>query len=310
VVAALIAGLSTSTWLLIRERLARQRAVAAEQQMIGLLEEARIRQKLTQATVFLSRDKTEEADNLIGGIRVPEANLEYAAVFRTLGDWHATRTHWREAADRFAVLLQINQPDDWDTATLDYLRYGPVLLEAADLPEYERFRHLAITHYANTANALPAERVIKISLLIPADNSSLQSLQPLAKLASASLGGTNKVEVSLAAWRAFSLALLEYREGNYSAAVAWCERALEYQNSNPSRNANITLVLAMAHAQLSRKDQARAELEQARELIESRFKKGLQVGGGAEGFWFDWVFARVLLREATTLIEKTAAAAG
>lgn len=304
VIAALIIGLGASTWLFLRERQARQRAVAAEQQKIRLLQEAENRQKLTQATVLLSRDKTEEADRLIGGIPIPEANLEYAAVFRTLGDWHAVHTDWKQAADRFAVLLQINQPDDWDTATLDYLRYGPVLIELGDMAGYERFRRSAIAHYASTTNPLPAERVVKIGLLTPADSQLVHSLQPLAEVAAKSLEQDGQgVEVSLAAWRSFSLALMEYRRKDYAKALEWCERSTRYQKSNPSRNANIGLVAAMSHYCLGQNDRAHAELKLSEQAIEGQFKKGLPVGNGSDGFWFDWVFGRILLREASSLIE-------
>jgi eukaryotic-like serine/threonine-protein kinase len=303
VIAALIIGLGASTWLFFGERQARQRAVAAEQQQTRLLREAENRQKLTQATLLLSRDKIEEADRLIGGIPVPEANLEYAAVFRTLGDWHGSHGRWKLAADRFAVLLQINQPDDWDTATLDYLRYGPVLIALDDMAGYERFRRSAIAHYAGTTNPLPAERVVKISLLTPADNQLIRSLRPLAEIAAKSLDGTVPVDPSLAAWRSFSLALMDYRRGSFAEAVVWCERSLNFQNSNAPRGANVRLVLAMSHYRLGQVKQARAEFTEARQQVDSQFDRGLQVGNGADGFWFDWLFAQVLLREASSLIE-------
>ncbi len=34
-----------------------------------------------------------------------------------------------------------------------------------------------------------------------------------------------------------------------------------------------------------------------------QFASGLKKGGGVDGFWFDWIFARILLREAEALIE-------
>jgi serine/threonine protein kinase len=308
---ALFIGLGVSTWSFLEERKARQRAVAAEQQQIRLRkeadrlrEQAENRQKLTQATVSLSRDKIEEADRLVAGIPVPEPNLEYAALFRTLGDWHSVHGRWKQAADRFAVLVQVNQPDDWDITTLDYLRYGPLLLELGDLQEYERFRELAVAHYAKTTNPLPAERVVKISLLTPADGKLLAELQPLEEIASKSLSAGD-VDVSLAAWRSFSLALMEYRRGNYAGAEARCERAMACSDANASRDANLKLVLAMTHIHVGKDDLARSELAQAREKIESRFNQGLEIGAGAEGFWFDWVFARVLLHEAVALIGES-----
>ena len=115
----LLAGLGISTWLLLKEREARRRAVSAERQQIRLREDAdrlrqaaEYRQKLTQANVALSRDEIEEADRWVAGVSAPEPNLEYAALFRTLGDWHAVNERWKAASDRFIVLVQVNQPAD------------------------------------------------------------------------------------------------------------------------------------------------------------------------------------------------------
>jgi hypothetical protein len=48
--------------------------------------------------------------------------------------------------------------------------------------------------------------------------------------------------------------------------------------------------------------QARAELAQARPKVEEQFDK---MPIGAAGYWFDWVFAGILLREATALASES-----
>jgi serine/threonine protein kinase len=305
----LLAGLGVSTWLFLREREARHRAVEAEQQQKHLRQDAERlrqtaerRQKLTEATVLLSRDQIDAADRLVAGISAPEPNLEYAALFRSLGDWHSVHGRWKPAADRFRVLLQVNQPEDWDITTLDYLRCGPALLEMGETQAYEQFRLKAVMHYAGTTNPLPAERVVKISLLAPADTNLLLSLQPLAELAAGTLAGAEKVERSLAAWRSFSVAMFEFRRGDFAEAEAWCEKSVGFQNGNPARAANVQLLLAMIHFKNGEVDLARSQLIQTRETIEAHFGKGLDVGGGSDGFWFDWVFSRILMREAIELI--------
>jgi serine/threonine protein kinase len=307
---ALLAGLGTSMWLFHKERLARQRAVEAEQQQIRLREEAdrlrleaEQRQKLTEANSLLSWDKLQEADNLIEGVPVSRANLEYATVFRTLGDWQATQGHWKAAADRLGMLVTINQPDDWDTATLDYLRYGPILVELRNWNTYNEFRNMAYTRYAGTTNPVAAERVVKISLLTPASRPFLESLRPLATIAAKSLDGSHKVEVSFAAWRAYSLALMEYRADDYAQALSWCRASTNYQNSNLPRSANVHLIMALCNYRQEHFEQAQEELDKGRDIIERRKENEIQVGNGAEGFWFDWLFARIMLREASGMIE-------
>ena len=311
--AALVLGLSTSTLLLLKEREARRRAVEAEQKQIHLRQEAdRLRQeaearaKLSQAITFLSWGQNDKADALVEETSTLKQKLEYPTLFRALGDWHGSHGRWRQAAERFTVLMQVVQPDDWDTTTLDYLRYGPVLVEAGDVAGFERFRQMAVAHYAGTTNPIAGERVLKISLLQPANAQLLELLQPLGKLAVASLegDGAKNAGMSLASWRAFSIALWELRSGHYEKALSWCQRSVEFQNSNPSRAVNIRLVAAMARLALGQRGEARAELAECQTLIEARFKSGLQVGDGSQGFWFDWVFARILSDEAAKQTQK------
>jgi serine/threonine protein kinase len=311
VAAALLIGLSVSTWLFFEERAARRDAVAAEQQQIRLRQEsdrlrqqAEFRQKLTAATFDRSRDRIEEADLLVAGIPAPEPNLEYADLYRTLGDWHAVNDRWSKAMDRFTVLVQVNQPDDWDVTTLDYLRYGPLFLETGDAAGYEKFRQSAVAHFSGTTNPVAAERVLKVSSLAPPGADLLAALAPLAMIASNSLADPpqERWQKSLASWRAFSLALMEYRRGNYAAVDEWREKAASFQaNDNGyAREVTFHLVQIMAHYKGGNAAQPRSELAGVQQQIESHFKK-LPVDGD-DGYWFDWVFARILLREATALM--------
>ncbi len=320
VVVALIIGLGTSTWLFFKEKAARQRAVAAEQQQARLRQEAEqaegreaelrrqaeTREKITQATVLVGQNKFDEADALISGVSLTRPTVEGAAVVRSLGEWHALQNQWQPAADRFTLLLQIDQLDGWDISTLDYLECGPVLIELGDTNGYERFRETAVARVADAAYPF-ADRIIKISLLRPADEKILKALEPLAE-AAAKLFGTNvnaDGDVFLAAWRSVSLALMEYRQGDYTGAAAWCRRCLDYPEYNAPRAATARVILAMSCQHLGQTGEARSELTRARSMIEDKFKNGLDRGTGVQGFWFDWLFARVLLGEATTLVEGT-----
>jgi serine/threonine protein kinase len=310
VTAALLGGLGLSTWLFLKERAAHRRAVEAEQQQFRLRQEsdrlrqdAEFRQKLTAATFANSRGKIEEADRLVAGIPAPEPNLEYADLYRALGDWNAAGGRWKQAAERFEVLMQVNQPDDWDVTTLDYLRYGPALLESGDESGYERFRREAVAHFNGTTNPVPAERVVKVSLLTPPSRDLLAALAPLAATASNSLAGAipdDGWQKSLAAWRSFSLALMDYRQGNYDRVEDWHEKAVAYDKGAEVREATFQIILAMAHYQAGRVGEARAGLARVRPQVERRFDN-LAVNSD-QAYWFDWVFARILLREATGMI--------
>jgi serine/threonine protein kinase len=306
VTVALVIGLGTATWAFLREKAARQRAVAAEQQQARLRKEAETRLKIIGANALVSQERFNEADALIRGISLTQPTVEGAAALRSLGEWYALQQRWQPAANRFSRLLQIDQLDGWDIATLDYLECGSVLIELGDPGQYEYFRQAAIARVAGTACPF-GDRIIKISLLLPANEEIMRALTPLAEAAAKSFATniTADEDVFLAAWRSVSLALMEYRRGNYVKAAEWSRRCLSYPEYNAPRAATARVILAMACQRLGQTGEARSELAQGRESIESRFKSSLDRGTGVQGFWFDWLFARILLREATELIEGT-----
>jgi hypothetical protein len=106
-----------------------------------------------------------------------------------------------------------------------------------------------------------------------------------------------------------AFALLEYRRHDFAKAAEWGRRCLAHPEYNAARVATARAILALASQQLGDGAGARAQLEQSRELIEKKFRTGLDLGGGTHGFWFDWIFARTLLREAESLIAGQASAA-
>jgi serine/threonine protein kinase/tetratricopeptide (TPR) repeat protein len=311
VAAALIIGLSVSTRLFLMEKAAHQRAVAAEQQAeearaneAELRRLAETREKITQATVLLNQEDFDGADQLMRQISITQPMVEGAAVFRALGENFALQNQWPQAADRLNLLLQIDQLDGWDACTLDYLRCGPALVERGVTADYEYFRQSAVARF--TAGTYPfADRIVKISLLLPADKKLLKALQPVAAVAAQSFATNADAgdDVFLAAWRSVSLALLEYRNGNYTKAAEWCQRCLNYPEHIAPRTATARVILAMSEQRLGKTDAARSELAQAREIIENKYKSPLERGTPMQGFWFDWAFARILLKEATALIE-------
>ena len=300
---ALVVGMSVSTWLFVKEREARHRAVAAEQQESQLRHQAEIREKITQAALFVSQDRFDSADNLLRDVTLFQPTVEGAAVFRAVGEWHALHNRWKQAADGFAQLLRVNELDGVDVATLDYLRLGPALIELGDTNGYGRFRQEAIARYAGTHSSF-ADRIVKISLLLPANSRVIEALGPLAEATVKSLAEADASgDVFVAAWRSVSLALVEYRRGNYAKAAEWCRRCLAYPEYNAPRTATARVILAMSDHQQGQDVEARAELARGREVIGAKFKNSLDRGTPVQGFWFDWEFARILLGEATALID-------
>jgi hypothetical protein len=151
-----------------------------------------------------------------------------------------------------------------------------------------------------------ADRIVKISLLLPANERLVDSLRPVADAtAKAFAEADQRGDVFSAAWRCVSLGLMEYRRGNYAKAAEWCERCLAYPGANAPRTATVQVILAMCYHRLGRAEAARTELAAGRAIVENKFRNRPDAGGPVQGFWFDWIFARILLRESVALLETS-----
>ena len=101
---------------------------------------------------------------------------------------------------------------------------------------------------------------------------------------------------------ALTLALLDYRHGDFAQSATWCQRLLAYPECNPVQTATTHVILALASWHLNETAEAEAQLAQSRDSIKNRFASGLQDGDQTDGYWYDWIIARVLLQEADALI--------
>jgi hypothetical protein len=104
-----------------------------------------------------------------------------------------------------------------------------------------------------------------------------------------------------------SLAIFEYRRGNYTEAVNWGNRCLSFDQGSPKeRVACAQAILAMSCHQLGQTEQGRSALAKSRELVEERWKTPFTVNEDSRSRWYDWFLARFLEREAATVIEPHA----
>jgi serine/threonine protein kinase len=298
---ALVAGLTVSTWLFLR-------ASDAERQQRSLRFMAEEREKVARAAILLSQNKPEEADALLGdkNFQLSQPSLEATQVFRALAVWNAERRDWHKTATRLLALIQVNRIDEndqTDNATRDLLMVAPTLVEIGDLADYEKIRQLVIARFAQSKNPVAAEQIIKISLLQTPGSDVLQALAPLAQVAKDSLVKAHPD--NLTAWRGTALALMAYRQGRYEETLHWCEQATKLDPGLLSRHAVGSIIQAMAEWQLGQKPAARADFENARLLVEAGFKRPLKYSLSTGGYWHDWLNARILLREAEALMQKS-----
>jgi len=318
VVTALVGGIGLATVSWLKERDARQRMVLAEQQKTALQQEAarleslrqtsEERRKFAEATTFFQKNQLDKADDLLDEIPKYQAGLDAAIMYRQIGDWDAKQGHWAKALNRFGILSVINQATNSQVdleISLDDMRIGALLADQGELSEYEQFRKVVAGRYADTTNTITAERALRSCLLTKADKAMLQSLAHCEALTVESIeSNPNKQAGDTLAWHSYSLALMAYRSGDYRSATNWCGRALKYDRGTLCRDLGVQLIRAMALAQLGNMGEARAELTASRGAVENEASRFYGNVSRWQGFWFDWAVARVLLREASSLIEN------
>jgi serine/threonine protein kinase len=309
VVLTLLAGLGASTHFFFYERQARLDAEHARANEILLRRESEARGKITEAGVLISHGAMAEADAVVDSIPIKllYPSQESSDVFRRLGTWNLYQRNWQRAANRFIVLLQVNQidkDDRTDQSTVDLLLAAPLMIEAGDTSDYDRIRRAALARLGNTTSPAAAEQLIKTSLVIPADDTILKQLEPLAQVVADSLKtsavGTNDNAV-LVAWRMFALSLLEYRRGNFTVALDKLEVCSSFAHQSPACIAGTHLLRSMALNQLRKSDAAEAELKLGRAMVEDRFQKKLESGDDKTGKIQGWIMTPILLHEAESV---------
>ncbi|HLH52116.1 MAG TPA: protein kinase [Verrucomicrobiae bacterium] len=307
-VAALLLGSIISTCLFIKERealhtaeAARKDAENARDEQARLRREAESREIIRQAGLLMAQNKYQQADELLAQASLEKPSLEAQALLRTLGDWNAINGQWPRAVQHVQLLVKLD-PLDSLGITLDHFRLGAALIQAGKESDYDRFRQEIVSRFSRTTNSLP-DRLIKCCLMLPADQETLRSLDASAEAAESELSGGPP---SREPWTSSALALLEYRRGNNLKATSLCARCLKSRGRNGPEAALANAVQAMGYLRLHQRDESLAALSRAREQIDLAFKKGLNLNSNNDyENWFDWILARIILRESEQQLSAT-----
>jgi tetratricopeptide (TPR) repeat protein len=305
---ALIAGLGFSTVMFLREREARKVAdhlrVEAEHGRANeqlLREEAESREDVIHAAALLREKRYEEADRLVAKIPPTEDNLEGAEVFRQLGQWHALREEWKLASERFGLLVRVNEPDEPDSASLDFSAQAVVLAMARDRDGYESLRQEMIRRFAAVEDSRVAERILKNTLLLPPGKDTLDRLQPIGNYLTTYVEAMTAKYPDQTAWQLSALGLYHYRQGKFTQGAECCRKSLAYQGPEgpmSPRAASTSFILAMCEQRLGRLPEALAAYHTGQTCVQKKAATIRDVGNWFNGFWFDWLDARVLRTEA------------
>ena len=308
VVLALVAGLGGSSRMFLREKEARKeqarlRAVAeqSERSESELRRQAEAREKINQAAVYVSQEKFEEADKLLNEVKTlpPKPSFDGVSAYRAVGDWLGFQERWAEAAERYSALMEIDKLDQWGAVTLDYQACGVVLVESKEVDRYKQFCRVTIESFMTTTNGDAAGRILKTCLLLPPPPDLLKKAQSLGEAAETFLASQDPHNVF--GWAAIPVGLWKYRLGDYEQAAHCCSYGSDDKNTASAQHSTLQIILAMSNYRLGKVTEARGELAQAGKTIQAVIQMRSH-GDNGVGYWYDWSFAGILLREATTLM--------
>ena len=224
-----------------------------------------------------------------------------ASLYRALGEWHAIRGEWEQARNRFEHVHRLSQLPEGGQA-VDYMHTALASLKLGDESGFIRLRNQAISGFNSTTDAGNAEYVMKLALLRPAGDISAAALEPFVQVlqrALASAGPIQEGAYTPGSWDAMLLGLLEYRRGHYTKAIDWCQRSLPLCTYVAMPTATDRVILAMSFHMLGDDATARSELDTARSFVQRGLDRNFDSWN-----WREWVYVRLLLREAEGLIPQ------
>jgi len=246
--------------------------------------------------VLVAQKKFGDAEQLLGEALTPEfiKRPSSADLLALRVEVMTRQGRWQEAATDATLALK-HQPSNPDR----YHTLAPLLAITHNRPAYEQLCRKILATFAETTNAVTADRMAKDCLLLPSSGIDLQSIGRLADTAV-----TAGKDDWLMPYFEVSKAQSEYRQGHFADAIVWAQKAINRSDVLYLR-AHAYAVLAMAHSQLGEKVRAQEMLAKGNALVPIIYSAENKADA-----WSGWIFARISLDESTSLIEPLAAAQG
>jgi len=249
--------------------------------------------------VLAAQKKFGEAEQLLGEALTPGfiKRPSSADLLALRAEVMTRQGRWQEAATDAALALE-HQPSNPDR----FHTLAPLLAITHNRPAYEQLCRRILATFADTTNAVTADRMAKDCLLLPSLGIDLQLIGRLADTAV-----TAGKDDWLMPYFEVSKALSEYRQGHFADAVVWAQKAIKRSDVLYLR-AHAYAVLAMAHWRLGEKVTGQEMLAKGNALAPIIYP--VHEAENKADAWSGWIFARISLDEATALIESPAAAQG
>lgn len=309
ILAALVGGLGASTWLFFKARRAELRQTELRKLTEVALENegklrraAETRSRLTDAVARVRQEDFEGAARILGKMETPpsEPSLDAITALRDVGMWLGGHKRWEEACKCFEWLLEIDKLDPWRTVTLSYQACGSLLAWTGDWERYRRFCRVMSQSHQNVADGDEAGRILKSCLLQPLSPERQASLDPIANVNEEWLRTIPQSQKM--GWGALPMCLWRFRTGDLSATLDLSATGLIGSTPTMAHFSSYHAIRAMALEQTGDHAAALGSFEAARNALEAKWQSDWSEGTSA-GYWYDWLFAAILVTEAGEMLE-------
>jgi tetratricopeptide (TPR) repeat protein len=238
--------------------------------------------------VLILQGKWDEAETECRqGVQSSPTNAGFRAI---LAGVYARRGQWTEAADELNEAVRLDP-----SRVHDSFKLAVALLKAGKRNDYLQHCHQFQERFANTRELSAADKVAKVSLLLPVEGADFERACRLADFAA-----TATEPSSLVPWMWLVKALAEMRRGHFGSANDWVTRVIDHNITAPQRKTSACFIQAVALASLGRIAEAQAALNAGDEFMKAHQD---EVTGNFAASWYDWAIADILREEARSLIE-------
>jgi serine/threonine protein kinase/Tfp pilus assembly protein PilF len=244
------------------------------------------------AGTLAAEKKYDDAEQLLDGALTP-AVLKLGVSADLLNqrvDLNARLGRWQAAAADEALAVEREPMHDPLFPVL-----AALLVKTGNHSAYEQFRHRLLATFTNTDNLYQADQVAKACLFLPPADADLPALSHLTDLP-VMLGTEDKNAMP---YFQDNKALCEYRQRHFAEAIEWAQKPLEIPGIYV--HGHSYAILAMANWQLGKKDEARVMLAKGAALDPQIMPA--RIAEDPSNAWVAWLFARIQLDEATSLIQ-------
>jgi tetratricopeptide (TPR) repeat protein len=284
---------------------------------------------LDLVTAWIELGKDDEAEKLLAEAlsEVSGRSWATALVLEVRALVHSKRSRWSEAIADYSESIRIDpqayryrlrgyiyhRSERWKEAAADhrkaiemeptnhesYHHLTACLIQSGNVAAYRENCQQIIARFAEASDPIVMERMAKDCSILPNSGVDLAVLNRWTEQAVAA--GESHWAIP---WFYCARGLVQYRHGRYADAADTMERLLQRWGDSPDSERAVQgwMVLAMARHHLREHEAAVSALARGLELAETALAKP---GSGDVGSqWVDWSFARALMLEARTLIEK------